>query len=93
MTVEIKSGTRTGFKASLGEEGIGNHEPHRLSVSFPHLEENPGALSCSGERLMTQFLLPDGGCHVALGSVAFGERKQNNFLKAVPSQVSRRVDG
>lgn len=42
---------------------------------------------------MTQFLVPDGSRHVALGSVAFGERQQNNFLKAVPSQVSGWVNG
>lgn len=69
-----------------------------LSVFFLNLEGRPvaGAL---GERLMTQFLVPEMGCvgkgarHVALGSVAFGKRQQNNFLKAVPSQVSGRVNG
>lgn len=64
-----------------------------LSVFFPDLEEKLSGSSHSGERLMTQFLVPDGGCHVTVGSVAFAERKQNNFLKAVPSQVSGWVNG
>lgn len=64
-----------------------------LSVFFPDLEEKFSSWSHSGERLRTQFPVPDGGRHVPLGSVAFGEGKQNNFLKAVPSQVSGWVDG
>lgn len=39
---------------------------------------------------MTQFLVPDRGRRgrrcVAWASVAFGDRKQNNFLKAVCHQ-------
>lgn len=59
-----------------------------VSVFFPHLEERPRGSSSLGERLMTQFLVSDSGrgC-VTRASVAFGDSKQNNFLKAVVIRV------
>ena len=101
LTVAAKTGPCTGFATSGGWGGWGRQgvgcETLRLSRvqrSPPPRLRNPALrLEPLDEPLVTQFLAPDGSRYVALGSVAFGERRESYFLPAIPSQVSGRVNG